>query len=80
MPKETMKAVHDDDLEVVLRGLGIYSDMLGGRLKCAFCSDVISWENLHALLPDSGTVKCACSKVVCIERLMQGISHGKPAE
>jgi hypothetical protein len=73
MDKQTLKAVHDDDLEAVLRGLGIYGDFVRGKLRCAFCGDVITMENLHSLFPDSGAVKCTCSRPACVDALLSRI-------
>jgi hypothetical protein len=68
--KDTLRAVHDDDLEQVLRGLGLYSDFIHGRLKCAFCKDLVTFDNLHSLFPDSGTIKLSCDKPQCVNSLL----------
>jgi len=70
MEQETVKAVYDDDLEDVLRGLGVYGDFRQGKLRCAFCRDTITWANLHSLFPDSGAVKCTCSRPDCVKELL----------
>jgi hypothetical protein len=68
--REALKAVHDDDLEVVLKALGLYAAFSQGKLKCIFCSEPITWENLHSLIPDSGAIKCGCNKPFCVEQLV----------
>ena len=73
--KNILKAVHDDDLEGVLKGLGILGDFNNQRLKCAFCGDLITWDNLHSLFPDSGAIKCACSKPACVKELFARIDR-----
>jgi hypothetical protein len=55
--KKAIKAVHDDDLVVFVKGLGIYLDCINNKLSCDFCEDVITVENLHAIFPDSGAIK-----------------------
>ena len=70
MSKQTLKAVHDDDLEELLKSLGLYSDFMHGKLKCAFCKQVITWDNLHSLFPDSGQIKCTCANPSCVALLM----------
>lgn len=80
MERETLQAVHDDDLEAVLRKLGVFSDFIGGRLRCAFCNDPIDWENLQSLFPDSGTVKCACNRPECIQLLVDKVTGPKVDE
>jgi hypothetical protein len=77
MEKKTIKAVHDDDLEDVLKGLGIYNDFAYGKLKCAFCRDAITWDNLHSMFPYSGLVRCCCSKPNCVKDLLIRINEMK---
>ena len=70
MEKQTLRAVHDDDLEGFLKGLGLYTRFVHGKLKCAFCKDVTTFDNLHSLFPDSGAVKTVCSKPECVNQLL----------
>lgn len=77
MNKKILKTVHDDDLEDVLKSLGVYRDFNRGELKCAFCKDIINWSNLHSLFPDSNVVKCCCSKPHCVKKLLQQIEKTK---
>jgi hypothetical protein len=70
MKRDVLKAVHDDDLEAVLAGLGLHWDFTHGRLTCAFCSDTVTFENLHSMFPDSGAVKLSCSRPDCVKTLM----------
>jgi hypothetical protein len=74
---ETVPAVYDDDLMDILTELGIHKDFVHGRLKCAFCRDEITWENLHSLFPDSGAVKVSCSRSECVEQLIAKVEAQK---
>lgn len=65
--RETLSAVHDDDLEALLTSLGIYGDFAGGRLRCSICGDAITANNLYAIYPDSGQIKLVCEKPECIQ-------------
>lgn len=68
--KATLKAVHDNDLEEVLGSLGLSSKIKAGELKCSFCKEVITLENLHSLFPDSGAIKSTCANPDCVKLLM----------
>jgi len=67
---ETLDAVYDDSLMSVLEELGVAKDFERKRLKCAFCDETITWDNLYSLFPDSGAVKFSCDKPECINRLI----------
>jgi hypothetical protein len=73
----TLDAVHDDDLEQFLEDLGELSRFDRGDAKCAFCRDVITRSNLHAIYPDSGQVKYSCNRPVCVIKLFE--MAGDPA-
>lgn len=66
----TIKAVHDDDLLGLLESLELLNKFNAGKLKCAFCDETISHENLHSLYPDGGTIKLVCNKPSCVSALM----------
>ena len=68
--KATIWGVHDDDLEGLLRSVGLLGRLLSGRLRCAFCSSVISMENLHSIFPHGGVIKVSCSDAQCVKELM----------
>ena len=71
MARETLRAVHDDDLIGVLDRLGLRKDFERGALTCAFSDDVITWDNLHSIFPHGGTVKVSCDREECIARLVE---------
>ena len=71
MEKETLKAVHDDDLIVVLDNFGILHDFKAGNLKCKFCGKTITWSNLHSLFPESGAIKVVCNDTECVRALLE---------
>ena len=68
--KETLKAVLDSDLDVVLERLGLLRKFDEGELKCSFCGDAVTQDNLHAIYPDRGVVKVSCSRAECVEQLL----------
>jgi hypothetical protein len=60
-----LTAVYDDDLEGLLASLGELTAVKGGQRRCKFSEDTISIDNLHAIFPESGTVKYVCNKPAC---------------
>jgi len=68
MKKERMKVIHDNDLEQVLKDLGIYEDIVAQRKKCKFCEHIIDLDNLQGLFPESGDIKFCCDTPECLEK------------
>jgi len=67
--KESIKAIHDYDLEKLLERLGILHKIKRGEFKCKFCRHIITMNNLHSLFPQSGDVKIVCDKIECVKAL-----------
>lgn len=66
--KEELDFVHDEDLLPVLEKLGLKDEFQDGKLRCKFCGDVITDENLASFFEDNG-VKFSCNKESCMEKV-----------
>ena len=77
LPKEKIQAVHDEDLEKILEGLGILNKFKHGELKCKFCSKAITFNNLHSLFPQSGDIKLVCDSTNCVGELSNLLRGGE---
>ena len=69
--KEKVSAVHDEDLEKILDGLGILKKIQKRLIKCKFCRETVSMENIHSIFPQSGDIKVVCDNKECI-RILNG--------
>jgi len=77
LPKEKIRAVHDQDLEKILDGLGILNKFKRGELKCKFCSSIITFDNLHSFFPQSGDIKLVCDSSYCVRELSKLLREGE---
>lgn len=75
-PKEKLRAVHDQDLEKLLEGLGILGKFKRGKLECKFCHRIITFNNLHSLFPQSGDIKLVCDRPKCVRTLSNLLRDG----
>ncbi len=67
---DTVKAVYSDDLNNLLASLGLEKDFIEGRIKCKYCSSIISENNLFALLPEENSIAFICESPECTEKMM----------
>ncbi len=70
MPKRwrdrtTVRAVHDDDIENLLRDLGIFDDVLEGKLTCDVCDEQVTLAKVGAIFVRDGVVRIACTNEDC---------------
>lgn len=74
--KLRVKAVYDDDLGRYLASLGI--DASSGALgRCKFCNQIVTYDNLAALFPQSGSLKLVCDHAQCLRGLQQLVVEGR---
>lgn len=70
MKTEILQAVLDEDLEGLLRSIGRLDSINDGRVVCRFCGDLVSLQNLQAILPLSDEdFWFICNRPSCVERL-----------
>jgi len=76
--RDTIHAVYDEELESLLKSLGLFHDFTEGKLRCSICHDVITWDNLNAFYPDSGAVKVTCTRPECMAELATKVNGWAP--
>jgi len=76
IPKEKVKAVHDEDLEKFIEGLGMLNEFSRGELRCKFCKTTITFENMQSVFPQSGSVKFVCDGPDCAKELRTLLREG----
>lgn len=75
--KEELNAVHEKDLEKLLTHFGVFKDFSESKYKCKFCKEVVNFENLYSLLPESGTINFICNKPNCVSQLLDHLEVKK---
>ncbi|MCU7787505.1 hypothetical protein ODS41_06195 [Pyrobaculum sp. 3827-6] len=67
MVSVVVKAVHDTDLVDVLKRLGLYEGVVGGRYRCFVCGRPITVDNLGGMFKSKdGRINLVCSDVKCL--------------
>jgi len=59
-------AVFEGDVVDVLKGLGLYEQLVEGKLRCFICDEVVSLSTLGGLLKVGGRVRVVCNKPRCL--------------
>jgi len=70
-----IKAVHDTDLEKVLRKLGLYDKIARGELRCSICGQKLSIESLGGMYRDEKRdLKLVCDRITCLVRAAEEVA------
>lgn len=65
-----MKAVHDKDLENLLKSLHVYENVINGKYSCIFCGNEITLDNIDSIVPYDESVQFTCDKLECHQKLL----------
>jgi len=74
--KKRLKAVHDFDLEKLLKTLRIFDDIQNKKKKCKFCKGIITPRKIYAIFPESCDIKIVCDEKDCIKALSRYLNQG----
>lgn len=72
--KANLNAVYDSDLIALLKKFNLYVSVINGTAKCKFTNTTITFENLHSIIPDSGSIKLVCDNPEAIKLLSEYIN------
>lgn len=61
----TLKAVLDQDVEELLKNLGLLDEMRSGSLTCALCGNPISLEIFSGVFKKNGEIRVFCGELLC---------------
>jgi hypothetical protein len=65
MVEQKIHAVHDRDLEKLLKSLNLLEDLLAGKIECYLCKCKITMNNLGFIFPEKGEIRICCDKPDC---------------
>jgi len=62
----SVKAVYEQDIASYLESLGVLEKVKEGKAKCMHCGQIITLENLDAIVPKKGEISFICWNQECI--------------
>lgn len=75
--KAILNAIHERDIDDLLKKMKIKDDFDNGKIKCKFCGIIVNKNNIYSLFPESGDVKLVCDKPECINQMLIYIEEKK---
>lgn len=68
---DRIKAVHPEDIEKYLEGLGILQDVKLGKFTCGGCGKSITLDNIMCIYPEDEKIQFCCDDPKCYEILIR---------
>ena len=78
--KTEILAVHKQKLEQFLGGLELYEPLLRHELKCLVCDEIITMDNIGAIIPCGDNIALCCSKHDCLRKATKHPVEVEPEE
>jgi len=75
--KKDLHVIHNDQLIELIEKLGFLEELKAGKIKCKFTGTIITFENLHSIFPESGSIKFVCDSPEAIKLLSEYINEKK---
>jgi hypothetical protein len=72
--KKIVESVHDKDLENVLQKLNLLEPVKNAEIKCFYCNQTITIDNLQFIFTENDKIVISCNKPACVSRFTQ--EHG----
>ena len=70
---KNIKTILSNDIDKILDKANIKNSFYNGDLKCKFCGDRMTIDNIHSFLPESGALNLICCKEKCVSDLLNYI-------
>jgi hypothetical protein len=63
-------AIHDHDLQTVLRDLGVLDKVLSGEKLCSVCGAPLTLDTIECLYVQDDELQLCCNRVQCCELVL----------
>ncbi len=67
--KNKIKMIYDSDLVTLLKSINEYNNIIDKKIKCLYCNNLVTIENLQVILPIKRDIKFICSNIDCLKKL-----------
>lgn len=63
--RTNLKAVDDADFPSYLKKIGVYDAVLAGKEKCLVCGNILSLDEIEAIVPKDDQIGLVCNRPKC---------------
>lgn len=69
--RKELKAIHEEDLEDILKKLEQYDDFTNNKISCEVCKDVVNLQNIGSAKVKNGKLIFTCKKIPCYNQIVK---------
>lgn len=69
--REKIPAIHERNLESILRELGLYEKISTGEMHCSICGVPLTIDTIGCLYMQEDDIKICCNKSGCCEHVLK---------
>lgn len=75
MKDNSIKAVYDADLEMLLKRLAMYDLVTAGQCRCMFCQSTITLDTIDGIIPNGNEISFSCTSPACRLKLIEEMNN-----
>ena len=73
--EQNIDAIHERDIDKILKQEGLLDAFQREEILCKFCKTKITKENIYSILPESGAFNFICQKSECVANLLEHLDN-----
>ena len=74
---QTLKTVHENDIDRLLSKYGLLEQLNKKEIKCAFCNNVVAKDSIYSFYRELNSIKIICSQRDCVTRFLEFLDNKK---
>lgn len=75
--REKVPAIHERDLELIIKELGMYEKISARELYCSICESPLTIDTIECLYMQEDDIKICCNKGSCYKSVLKEIEINK---
>ncbi len=68
--REIVPAIHEKDIETVIRQLGLFDKINSREYSCSQCGESINLNNIQCIYKENDEVKICCDNIDCYKAVL----------
>ena len=67
--RDTIEAIHKEDLKELLLNFELFDEFQQSKIKCKYCNEIINTNNICAIIINEGNLDFICIDDDCFDKL-----------
>ena len=70
LQRDKVHAIHEQDMETIVRELGLFEKIISGEILCSECGGKVNIDSIQFIYMQDEDIKICCNATDCYKSLM----------